>query len=62
VGNCVIIFAALKMKNLQYHTLAVVAAVMAAFPCVSSCCCIGLPVGIWVLVVLFKPEVKAAFT
>ena len=29
-------------------------------PC--TCCCIaGLPVGIWALVILLKPEVKSAF-
>jgi hypothetical protein len=28
---------------------------------VSPCCFIGLPIGIWALIVLAKPEVKAAF-
>jgi hypothetical protein len=31
-------------------------------PCISPCCLLGLPIGIWALVVLLKPEVKAAFT
>ncbi len=56
-----IVFGALKMKDLQSHALAMVAAIVAMVPCVSPCCLLGLPVGIWALVVLLKPEVKAAF-
>jgi hypothetical protein len=42
--------------------VAVIASVAAMLPCTVSCCCIlGLPVGIWSLVVLMKPEVKQAF-
>lgn len=53
-------WAALKMKALQQWTAAIVASVVAMIPC--SCACIlGLPIGIWSLVILLKPEVKAAF-
>jgi hypothetical protein len=31
-------------------------------PCFCPSCFVGIPVGIWSLVVLMKPEVKAAFT
>lgn len=55
------IYAAQKMRNLESFALVVTATILAMVPCTSPCCCIGLPVGIWVLVVLFKPEVKAAF-
>lgn len=54
-------FGALKMKNLESYGLAMAAAIIACIPCCGSCCCIGIPVGIWSLVVLRKPEVKAAF-
>lgn len=37
--------------------LALAGVICAILPC-SSCCCINLPVGIWALVVLLKPEVK----
>lgn len=37
------------------------AAILAMIPCVSPCCLLGLPLGIWALIVLLKPEVKAAF-
>lgn len=57
----VIFFAALKMKKLENHTLAVTGAVLAMIPCISPCCWLGLPFGIWALVVLNKPEVKGAF-
>lgn len=56
-----VIYAALKMKELKQWSLAVVAAVLAMVPCISPCCIIGLPVGIWALVVLNRPDVKEAF-
>jgi hypothetical protein len=55
-----VIFGALKMRNLQGHGLALGAAIVSIIPC-SGCCCIGLPVGIWALVLLLKPEVKSQF-
>jgi hypothetical protein len=56
-----ILVGALKMKKLESHGLAVTASILAALPCTSGCCIIGLPVGIWALVILFRPEVKNAF-
>ncbi len=54
-------FGALKMKNLENFGLAMAASIIALIPCFGPCCCIGIPVGIWSLVVLNKPEVKSAF-
>ena len=56
-----IIYAALKMRELSHWELAVAASVLAMIPCISPCCIIGLPIGIWSLIVLTKPEIKAAF-
>jgi hypothetical protein len=56
-----IIYAALKMKDLSQWGLAMAASILAMIPCISPCCIVGLPVGIWCIVVLTKPEVKAAF-
>jgi hypothetical protein len=56
-----IFFGGLKMKRLESHGLAVTASILAMLPCTSPCCIIGLPLGIWALVVLSKPEVKSAF-
>jgi len=56
-----ILYAAMKMKNLESHTLSVIAAVVAMIPCFSPCCILGLPLGIWALVVLLDKDVKACF-
>ena len=56
-----IFFAAFKMKKLEGYTLAMTGSVLAMLPCVSPCCLLGLPFGIWALVVLNKPEVKSTF-
>ncbi len=51
----------MKMKKLESYGLAMAASIIAMIPCLSPCCLIGLPIGIWALVVLSKPEVKSAF-
>ena len=56
-----IIYAALKMKELNQYGLCMVASILAMIPCISPCCVIGLPIGIWCLVILTKPEIKEAF-
>ena len=56
-----VIFGAMKMKKLESHALAVVAAVLCALPC-SVCCIFNTPIGIWAVVVLLDQNVKAAFT
>ena len=56
-----ILFGALKMKKLESYSLAMATSIVAMIPCISPCCFIGLPIGIWALVVLSKPDVKSAF-
>jgi membrane-bound metal-dependent hydrolase YbcI (DUF457 family) len=56
-----IIYFSLKMKDLKQWGLAVAVSIAAMLPCISPCCIIGLPVGIWSLVILFRPEVRSAF-
>ncbi len=56
-----IIFAALKMRDLRQWELSLAASIVAMIPCVSPCCILGLPIGIWALVVLLRPDVKEAF-
>jgi hypothetical protein len=57
-----VIYGALKMKNLEGHTVAVIAAIVSMIPCLYPCCLpLGLPFGIWALVVLLDSEVKACF-
>jgi len=50
----------LKMKKLENYGSVMTACILALLPC-GNCCCIGLPLGIWALVVLNRPEVKDAF-
>jgi hypothetical protein len=60
--NALIFFGALKMKNLQGYGLAMTAGILSLIPCCGPCVCLGIPVGIWALVTLRKPEVRASFT
>lgn len=63
LGLCLaalILTGGLKMRQLQSYGLAITASILAILPC-GNCCCIGLPLGIWALVVLNRPEVKDAF-
>ena len=50
-----------KMQELKSYEFAFVAAVLAMIPCLTPCCFLGLPFGIWALVVLLKREVKSQF-
>jgi GYF domain 2 len=51
-----------KMEALQNHQFAFTASIIAMVPCVSPCCWLGLPFGIWALVVLNRPAVKSQFS
>lgn len=55
------IVAGLKMKRLTGHGLAVAAAILNIIPLTNGCCCVGLPIGIWALVVLMNSQVKSSF-
>lgn len=61
VVSGVILFGAIKMRKLENYGLAMAASIIAMVPCFSPCCALGLPIGIWAVVVLSKPEVKSAF-
>lgn len=56
-----IIYGGMQMKKLQSQGLVMGSAIVAMIPCVSPCCLIGIPIGVWALVVLNKPEVKSQF-
>ena len=59
--SIVILVGAVKMQSLRSYSFAFTAALLAVVPCLTPCCFLGLPLGIWALVVLNKPEVKAQF-
>ena len=50
-----------RCSKLRSRGLAMTAAILAMIPCFSPCCLLGLPFGIWALVVLSKPEVQSQF-
>lgn len=56
-----VIYGALQMMRLQNFGMAMGSAIVAMIPCFGPCCCLGIPVGIWALVLLNKPEIKASF-
>ena len=61
IGGGVIIFGCLKMMKLQSYGFAFTTAILAMIPCISPCCLLGIPFGIWGLVVLNDPHVKSSF-
>lgn len=58
-----VIYGSMQMKGLKNYTMALVAAIVAVIPCFipCPCCFVGIAAGIWAIIVLIKPEVKAAF-
>jgi hypothetical protein len=60
--NAVVIAGGWQMKNLRTYGLAMTAAIICCIPCCGPCCGLSLIPGIWSLIVLNRPEVKAAFT
>lgn len=60
--SVLILYGGLRMRRLESFALVVTAAVLALLPCNCPCCCLGLPIGIWALAVVLKPDVKAAFS
>jgi len=61
VVSILILIGGIKMRRLESQGWATAAAVMAMIPCISPCCLLGLPFGIWALVTMGDPQVKSAF-
>ena len=55
------VWGAVQMKHLKNFRMARIAAIVAAIPFVGPCCLIGIPFGIWALLVLGRPEVRSSF-
>lgn len=60
-ANAAIIFCAIQMQRLKSYGLALTGAILAVIPGISPCCVLGIPFGIWALVVINQPDVKNAF-
>lgn len=61
LSSMFLLFASIKMMRLESWPLALAGAIVAMPPYVSGCWCLGLPVGIWAIVVLVNQNVKASF-
>lgn len=55
-----VILGGTRMLRLRSRGLAITSSILVMLPC-TCCCVIGLPVGIWALIVLIDKDVKAAF-
>jgi hypothetical protein len=53
---------AVSMMQLKRPGLAKASAILAVIPCCSACYVLGIPFGIWALVVLNRPEVSSHFS
>lgn len=56
-----VIYGAIKMMKLESWGLTVAATIVGMAPCISPCCWLLFPAGIWALIVLFDQDVKEAF-
>lgn len=56
-----VFYGAWKMERLEGYRLAMTAAILAMIPCISPCCLLGIPFGLWALAVLRNDGVRAAF-
>ncbi len=56
-----VVTGAARMLKLRSWSLAFAASIVAMFPCISPCCILGVPAGVWCIYVLMKPEIKEAF-
>lgn len=61
VLNLLAVFGGWFMLRLSAYPLAMTAAVVSLIPCATGCCVTGIPFAVWALVVLTRPEIKAAF-
>lgn len=61
VLNLLIAYGALSMRRGQRYKVALAAAVLASIPFFSLFIWLGIPFGIWALIVLRRPAVRAAF-
>ncbi len=59
--NLLIIFGGIQMLRLKNRTLGIAASVLAMMNFGTCCCLLGLPVGIWSLVILLREDVSKAF-
>ena len=55
------LMAGIKMLQRRSYGLVMAGVIIGMLPCLSGCCCTGLPFGIWALIVLSNPEDRKSF-
>ena len=61
IGNLLAVLGGFAMRALGSYGLSMAGAVVSIIPMVTGCCCTGCVFGLWGLMVLMRPEVKAGF-
>mgnify|MGYP000843977813 CR=1 FL=1 len=61
ISGVVLVLGGLSLMRRKSYGLAMTGAILAIVPGFSCCCLFGMPLGIWALLLLLKPEIKAAF-
>ena len=61
VASVFVLIGAIKMRQLSSFGFARAAAVVALIPMVGPCCILGIPFGVWAIMVLSRPHVRDAF-
>jgi hypothetical protein len=61
IASSFVLYGALKMAKLESYDMARAATIVSMVPCIGPCLCLGIPFGIWAIVVLSKPHVRGAF-
>lgn len=59
--SALMVFGGVQMRNLKGYGVAIAACVIGILPC-TSCCCVTLPIAIWALTILTRPDIKASFS
>jgi hypothetical protein len=61
VASIIVMMGSICMLKYKGYSMAIAAAIAAIIPLCSPCFILGIPFGIWALVVLLRPEIKARF-
>ena len=61
VMDVLVILGAYNLMNLKKYSLAMTGAIVACIPCCGPCLVLGIPFGIWALVLLNNPDIKRHF-
>ncbi len=61
ITGVIIILAGVKLRGLSSYGLVMTGTILALIPCCNSCCVLAVPAGVYALIVLMDPQVKASF-